>query len=230
MKQVTPVLLCALLAAPALANTVATHFASEAEALAQMSSTLPFEFVGRLDTAGMTATENIAPGSSQCRPFSLWNSSEPHAFEVVYNGSEDLAGVRLDYGLAETNPVSLSLDPETNGFLITAFAGSQSLHVTMSNLQIVLVGGNGFPLPPVALGAVAAAPATDYLLLELTDLPEGVSLANGFVLGGEVTFTWQGSMAPPDQQWIEVAPVVIPEPTGLGLLGLGGLVLGIRRR
>jgi len=228
--QLVPVLLCGLLAAPVLANTIATHYGTQAEALAHTSSTLPLEFVGRLDTAGLTATENIAPSSSESEPFGLWNSSEPHAFQVVYNGVADLAGVRLDYGLAETNPVAVGLDPETNGFLITAYAGNQNLLVTMTNLQIVLVGSNGLPMPPVALDAVAAAPAADFLLLELTNLPEGVSLANGFVMGGEVTFTWQGTMVPPDQQWVEVAPVVIPEPAALTLLGLGGLVLGIRRR
>lgn len=95
---------------------------------------------------------------------------------------------------------------------------SGSNGVLLDNLKLTLPGFIIYNLADVA-----QSPTPEYMLLT-TD----AALRDGFILSGQVTFSWDGSLPAPDEQWFEVTPVVTPEPSAL-LMALG-LPLFLRRR
>ncbi len=214
MRWVVAWVLCGALATPVFAGVIATeHFSTLAEVEAHIIGGM--EFVARGDTERLRITRVDPPEVAEM-PFDLWNNGVPHAFKVVYNAG-GIAGLSIDDLYTITEPVTIS--PDTNGLLVTAEALGAGRSVVLQNLIITLPG---FLMYPV--GDVASAPETDYLLVE-TDLP----LVGGFILSGTVTFTWDGDLPPPAEQWFEVTPVVIPEPASGVLAVLGLVLLGLRR-
>jgi hypothetical protein len=214
MKTTLALLLCSFLAAPVFATAITTqHFGTQAEVDAHVIG--GYEFFARGDTEKLRLTRTDPAGMAEL-PFPLWNNGVPHAFKVVYNAG-GIAGISIDDLYTIQEPVTIR--PDTNGLLITAFAAGTGRSVLVSNLVITLPGFVMYPVPDIA-----SAPNTDFLLTT-TDLP----LAGGFILSGTVTFNWTGAMPPPVEQWFEVAPVVVPEPAA-GLLATAGLLLAGRRR
>lgn len=214
MKTAIAIILCSVLSAPAYSAIITTqHFGTQAEVDAHVIG--GYDFFARGDSEKLRMTRTAPPATAEL-PFSLWNNGVPHAFKVVYNAN-GIAGISIDTLYTIDQPVSI--DADTNGLLITAFAGGQGLSVLVSNMNITLPN---FTIHPVA--DIASAPGTDFLLVG-TDLP----LAGGFILNGTVTFNWTGTMPPAADQWFEVAPVVTPEPAA-GALVMAGLLLASRRR
>lgn len=205
-----------LLAAPAAADMLLTtqHFGSYAEVEPLIGGGL--EFFARGDTDRLSIT--VPPDPPQEQPFNLWNDGIPHAFKVVYNAG-GIAGLSIDDEYTIQAPATI--DPATNGLLITAFSDVPGGSVVLQNLRITLPGFIMY-----TVNDDVQAPAADYMLLT-TDL----ALVNGFILSGTVTFEWDGSLPVPTHEWFEVAPVVvIPEPAAASLILLGGLALIARRR
>ena len=200
--QIAAGMLALVMAAPdAEAELVSTrHFSSFEQVQPHISA--GFEFVARADTENLRLTVD-SPPAADSTPFGIWNEGVPHAFKVVYNAS-GLAGIEIDDLFADqTAPIS----PQTNGLLITAHAAGEPLaSAHVANLRLTLPD---FTILDIA--DAAAAPATDYLLLETT-----APLAAGFILSGTVEFDWAETIPPPADLWFEAAPVVVvPEPTSL---------------
>lgn len=215
MKRATAIVLCSLLAAPTFAALITTeHFSSMAEVQARVIG--GFDFYARGDTEKLRETRT-SPFAQQDLPFGLWNNGIAHGFKVVYN-TAGIAGMSIDDKYAIEMPVTM--DPRTNGLLITALGSASGCSVLVSDLQITLPG-----MVMYNVNDSASAPQTDYLLIS-TDLP----LVDSFILSGEVTFSWSGSLPPPDQQWFEVTPVVTPEPASGGLLAAAATLLQVLRR
>jgi hypothetical protein len=215
MRHVLALALCAALAAPSMADLITTqHFNTFAEVQAYLLGGL--EFVARGDTELLRLTRANPPGVTQL-PFTLWNDGIAHGFKVVYNAG-GIAGLSIDDLYTIQTPVTI--DPATNGLLVTACADGTGRSVVVSNLKITLPG---FLMYNV--GDLASAPETDYMLIG-TALP----LAGGFILSGTVTFNWEGSIPPAPEQWFEVAPVVVPEPAMCTLACAAGLWLLHRPR
>ena len=214
MRLAMVVWMCGVLATPLMADLISTqHFTSLAEVQAHILG--GFDFVARGDTQELRITRADPPGSAAA-PVGPWNNGIPHAFKVVYNAG-GIAGISIDELYTVEFPVTIN--PATNGLLITAFVDGAGRGVTLANLRITLPG---FIMHEV--GDTADAPPTDYMLVD-TSLP----LVDGFILSGTVQFNWTGSLPPPAEQWFEVAPVVIPEPATVMLLA-GGAVGRLRRR
>jgi|GEM_PF-3635737 len=205
---------CGALVWPAAADLITTqHFGTLAEVQAYVVD--GFDFVARGDTAELRITRADPPAQA-ATPFNLWNNGIPHGFKVVYNAG-GIAGISIDDLYVVQMPVTI--DPATNGLLVTAFTEGSGRTVRLDNLRLTLPGFVMYDVPDVAL-----APPTDYLLIE-TSLP----LTDGFILSGTVTFSWSGSLPPAAEEWFEVAPVVVPEPTSMLAL-VGGVLLMVRRR
>lgn len=214
MRLAMVVWMCGVLGAPAMAGLINTqHFGSLAEVQTHILGGL--DFVARGDTQELRITRADPPGSATA-PVGPWNNGVPHAFKVVYNAG-GVAGISIDE--LYTVQVPVTINPATNGLLITAFVDGAGRGVTLGNLRITLPG---FIMHEV--GDAADAPPTDYMLVD-TSLP----LVDGFILSGTVQFNWTGGLPPPAEQWFEVAPVVIPEPATVLLLA-GGVLTGLRRR
>lgn len=215
MKRPIATLLCSLLAMPTFAAMIETeHFSTFAEV--QQHVIGGFDFFARGDTQLLRETRT-SPYSQQTLPFPLWNDGVAHGFKVVYNAS-GIAGISIDDLYTIEMPVTI--DPRTDGLLITALADAPGSAVHVNNLKLTFPG---FVIYDVF--DTANAPNTDYLLIA-THLP----LINSFILSGTVTFNWTGSLPPPDQQWFEVTPVVLPEPASAGLLAAASALLPLLRR
>jgi hypothetical protein len=215
MKYAIVPILCACLASPALASLISSHhYSSMAEV--QQHVIGGFDFYARGDTEKLRETRT-SPFAQQELAFPLWNDGIAHGFKVVYNAS-GIAGISIDDLYSITMPVTIN--PLTDGLLVTACATAPGSSVQVSNLKLTLPG-----MVIYDVGSTANAPPTDYLLID-TELP----LINSFILSGTVTFNWSGSLPPPDQQWFEVTNVVMPEPAAGTLLAAGGLLTGVLRR
>ena len=212
MRRATALLLCGLLAAPALASIDSAHYGSMSEVYQHVVA--GFDFFARGDTEQLRMTRAVPPEVNEM-PFTLWNNGIAHGFKVVYNAG-GVAGISIDD--LYTVDVPVTINPETNGLLVTAFVEGADRSVRLDNLKITLPGFTMYDV-----GDSALAPAPDYMLLT-TDLP----LTGGFILSGTVTFSWTGALAPRTDQWFEVAPVVTPEPAS-GLLALAGAALSFLR-
>ncbi len=207
--------LAGALGTPASAYTIAAeHYATYAEVQSHIIGGL--DFFARGDTEKLRIISVSPPGQGQT-PYNLWNNDIPHAFKVVYNAS-GIAGISIDDLYSITLPVTI--DAATNGLLVTAFTDPVGRTVHLDHLQITLPSFQIYNVD-----AVAHASPTDYLLVR-TDLP----LTDGFILSGQVTFAWSGSLPPPAEQWFEVSPVVTPEPAGAVLTLIGALLIGLPRR
>ena len=215
MNRATAIVLCAVLATPAFAELITTeHFSSFAEVQARVIG--GFDFYARGDTEKLQETRTN-PYSQQQLPFNLWNNGIAHGFKVVYNAS-GIAGISIDDLYSIEMPVTI--DPRTDGLLVTALASAPGSSVLVSNLKLTMPG-----MVIYNVNDTASAPNTDYLLID-THLP----LVGSFILSGTVTFSWSGSMPPPDQQWFEVTPVVLPEPAAGGMMAAAATLLQILRR
>lgn len=156
------------------------------------------DFSVRGDTQRMTASRATPIGFSE-QPFSLWNNGVPHAFKIVHNAG-GVTGIEIDDVYTMVNPVTI--DPFTNGLLVTAFASVNGPQVRLSNLKLTRPGE-----PPKNVNSTASAPATDLLLIKTID-----PLSGGFILSGQVTFTWTGDLPPAAEQFFELVSVVVCEP------------------
>ena len=214
MRTGIVILTSALLAVPGLAATITTeHFGSMADVEALVTDGFEFHAPGDTQKLQLTRTDPLAQAE---QPFGLWNNGVPHAFKVVFSPA-GIAGISIDNVYTVETPVSIN--PATNGILVTAWTPAAGRAVAVEDLMITTSDLMMYPVP-----GLAAAPVPDYLLVN-TDL----NLAGGFILSGTVRFDWTGNLPPPDEQWFDVTTVVTPEPAGLGLALLGALV-GLQRR
>jgi hypothetical protein len=219
-----------LLAAPAWADIIPHNFNTQAEVDAVVSG--GYDFFARGDTVktSLTIPDNGAYSEELFTPDFLLNG-QPHSFRVTYSPAIDRVGITVDDEFTTELPVTL--DPATNGLLVTAFTDVPGSIMTVSGMKIISEGA-WYPSllgPPFA--EVASAPATGdhhFLLFEATP---GTDFTAGFVLAGQVTFTWAGDTPPPAlDQWFEVTNVIlVPEPASAALLAAGTMALAwIRRR
>jgi hypothetical protein len=223
-------LMCGAMAMPSLAATITTsHYSDLTDVFDYVINGPVFDFYARGDTEKTSMT--VPPGgyAEALLTPGVWASGDPQSFRVTYDPGTNRAGISLNNEFTSELPVTIH--PDTNGLLVTAFTDQPGATVLVHNMRIMqIVGGIPTFYPPLTdppIQDAAAAPATDYLLIEL-DLPEDLADYT-FVLTGQVTFTWQGSSSPAANQWFEVSPVVTPEPAGGLLLMLGLLVSGLRR-
>lgn len=217
MRAVTALMMCGLLAAPALAGIISTqYFADESELPAWLTG---FEFAARGDTESLQLIPAAAPGDAVSVPYNLWESGVERGFQAVY----DVGGIPAGMGAGDVQAIYetiIPINPATNGLLITTYAVGEDRSVLLDNLTITLPG-----FAMVSVGLPATSPGGQSILLVETDLP----LESGFILSGTATLTWTGDLAPPSEQWFEIEPVVTPEPASALLLGLGLALAGLRR-
>lgn len=213
MRSFIAVIVLCTLAGPASGYTIDTqHFASPTEVNDYVTG--GYDFFTRGDTEQVRVT---VPPDSGTEPFGLWNNGVAHAFRVSYY-PDGIVGMSIDDQFEVQMPVTI--DPDTNGLLVTAVAqGGAGRSVTVDNLILTDAAWNWYLIEDAAV-----APGDDYLLVE-TDLP----LTEPFILSGTVTFAWEGEIAPSSEQWFEVTPVVVPEPA-CGLLLMVTASLGMFRR
>ncbi len=233
MRLLTAVICCGLLAGTALGDTFQTwNFGSMSEVEQVLVSQPPLDFYARGDTE---MTSMTVPSSGDYIetpiPDGLWINGGAHSFRVTYDVDTQRAGISIDNQYVSELPVTL--DPDTNALLITAFADLPGGSVTVHNMRMIEVIGGAFhyypPIGDPAIGAEAAAPSggDEYLLIQhdTIDFTE-----HTWVLAGQVTMEWDGEMPSGDHQWFEIAPAVVPEPGSLLTLVMGGVLALWRRR
>ncbi len=220
MKPLSMLLLCAVLTLPASADviTATTVYDNTADVEAVVIAGRELFFRG--DTEHVRLTQ-VNPPNVVETPYDLWESGVGRGFRAVYNLMGTPAGIGID-DVEAISPGPIPINEETNGLLISAFAPLTGLRVELSNLKLTLPDLTIHDIPVV----VDAQSNEQYLIAEVGD---EVDLTAGFIVSGTVAFTWDGGTIPaPADQWFEVTPVVVPEPSACLLL-LCGLPL-LRRR
>lgn len=202
------------------ATLTTTHYGSFAQVEPVLQFAPPFDFEAR----GASETLRIATLANGTAEVELpktpnpWQNGLPHAFRVTYDANTQRAGLIFDTVFSSSTEVTLR--PETNALLITAFTSVPGGSVQLNNLQLL----SGLSVYGISTSAVADDNQGFDLVLLFTDLP----LTQSWALGGQVTFAWPGDLPLDNQQWFSVSPAVVPEPA-TGVLLLGGLLLGLRR-
>lgn len=156
------------------------------------------EFTARGDSERISIRREAPPADASL-PFSNWNNGVPHAFKIVHNAG-GITGISIDDVFTTVSPVTI--DPGTNGLMLTTFADLPGLEVRLSNLKLTRPG---FIVSNVS--GMAKAPPEEVLIVKTKH-----ALSAGFILSGQVTFSWEGPRPPAANQWFELSPVRYCEP------------------
>jgi hypothetical protein len=98
--------------------------------------------------------------------------------------------------------------------------------MTVDSIDFIVTTDGGFEMDATPASAVSTGENGEAYLLIITDW----DLSGGFVMGGEATFNYAGDTPTASEISFEAAPVLVPEPGSVLLLGLGSLLLVISRR